>query len=69
MRALALEPAKVSAAFDSDTSPSCSGSPRSPVGRREGGGGGGRLEVEMGGKEGGWERREEHIVCQEFAFV
>lgn len=39
VRALALEPAKVSAVFDSDTSPSCSRSPRSPAGGEEGVGG------------------------------
>lgn len=35
VRVLALEPAKVSAAFDSDTSPSCSSSPCSLTGGEE----------------------------------
>lgn len=70
VRVLALEPAKVSAAFDSDTSPSCSSSPCSLTGGEEekeevvvtGGGGlkweGGtvlpRICVRRGRKKRGW---------------
>lgn len=62
--ALALEPTKVSAMFDSDTSPSCSSFPCSPAGAEEEMG-----EASSGVGAVGVVRREEHCAPRVYACV